>query len=586
MKIGSQMNWKVQAAFGSAILTLLVTGAISLVSFSVARENEHWVQHTHEVLENLQQLLLGIENAQSNCNAYLATGEQDRLIAYRTSTQSAQQHLAAVTLLTADNPNQQIRLPSLQKALAQQRESLEAAVLLRQTQLVAQPPALSGTAQQPDLSESIQKIVGALQSEELRLLAQRSQAARQHLIETNVALISGAILGLAITIAAAWSVQREGSRRNQAERALRQSEQRFRGLLQSSPDPLVVVDSAGKIVLMNAQTQRQFGYSEVELIGKNVVDILPIGFLSPSTSQQAVSPDSQAVQAGATIEVLGQRKDGTRFPAEITRSPFETIEGILTSAAVRDITERRQSERDLERIRRELERSNSELQQFTYVTSHDLQEPLRMVASYTQLLSKRYSGRLDADADEFISYAVEGCVRMKRLIQDLLNYSRAGAEDKLLRECSCEAILDEALANLKPAIEENSAVITRDPMPILVSDDTKLVQVFQNLIGNAIKYRSADTPLIHISARQDKSNEWIFSIRDNGRGIDPRYFEKIFVIFQRLQPGKGAGGTGIGLSICKRIIERLDGRIWVESLPGAGSTFYFALPQKPAVSPV
>jgi light-regulated signal transduction histidine kinase (bacteriophytochrome) len=225
-----------------------------------------------------------------------------------------------------------------------------------------------------------------------------------------------------------------------------------------------------------------------------------------------------------------------------------------------------------------LKRSNDELQQFAYVASHDLQEPLRMVASYTQLLAKRYSGKLDADADEFMAYAVDGANRMQRMIRDLLAYSRAGTEGKALREISSEKALQVALSNLQATIAESGAVVTHDPLPAIVTDDAQLVQVFQNLVANAIKYRSAETPRVHVSALKKGGQECVFSVRDNGLGIDPQYFEKIFVLFQRLHGQKEFQGTGIGLTICKKIVDRLGGRIWVKSQPGSGSTFLFALP--------
>jgi light-regulated signal transduction histidine kinase (bacteriophytochrome) len=201
-----------------------------------------------------------------------------------------------------------------------------------------------------------------------------------------------------------------------------------------------------------------------------------------------------------------------------------------------------------------------------------------MVASYTQLLAKRYKGRLDSDADEFIAFAVDGCNRMQGLIHDLLAYSRAGTNGKTICEISGEDALNEALTNLRVTIEENNAIVTHDPLPTIRTDDTQLAQVFQNLVGNSIKYRSADVPHVHVSATNNGRNEWIFSVQDNGLGIDPQYFERIFILFQRLHGRNEFEGTGIGLAICKKIVERLGGRIWVESQPGQGSTFYFALP--------
>jgi light-regulated signal transduction histidine kinase (bacteriophytochrome) len=201
-----------------------------------------------------------------------------------------------------------------------------------------------------------------------------------------------------------------------------------------------------------------------------------------------------------------------------------------------------------------------------------------MVASYTQLLAKRYTGRLDSDADEFIAYAVDGCNRMQGLIRDLLSYSRAGVSTGAMQRTSCEDALARAVKNLQATIEASQAIVDHDPLPAIITDETQLVQVFQNLIGNAIKYRGAELPHVHISATREEGDEWIFSVRDNGMGIEPQYFDRIFVIFQRLHGQKEYQGTGIGLAMCKKIVDRLGGRIWVESQVTKGSTFYFALP--------
>jgi light-regulated signal transduction histidine kinase (bacteriophytochrome) len=221
--------------------------------------------------------------------------------------------------------------------------------------------------------------------------------------------------------------------------------------------------------------------------------------------------------------------------------------------------------------------SNEELGKFAYIASHDLQEPLRMVASYTQLLSRRYKGKLDAEADEFIAFAVDGANRMQRLIQDLLAFSRVGTKGKDLVDTSSEAALLQALQNLRGAITESGAQVTHDPMPAVLADEMQLTQLFQNIIGNAIKYQKPGIPQVHISAARNGGDKWMFSVKDNGLGIDPQYFDKIFGMFQRLHKREEFAGTGIGLAICKKIAERHGCSILVESTLGQGSTFRFAL---------
>ena len=358
------------------------------------------------------------------------------------------------------------------------------------------------------------------------------------------------------------------------------SEARYRGLLEAAPDAMVVVNVAGEIVLLNVQAEKQFGYSRDELVGQKVKNIIPEGFAERIIADGTRSAaEALAQQIGTGIELLGRRKDGSEFPIELMLSPLESADGILVTAAIRDISVRKKSDEHLVKTVGELKRSNDELQQFAYVSSHDLQEPLRMVSSYTQLLAKRYKGRLDSDADEFIGFAVDGCNRMQGLIQDLLAYSRAGANGKALREISGENALKVALTNLRTSVEQSGAVVTHDSLPAIRTDETLLTQVFQNLVGNAIKYRRAESPQVHVSASKNGGNEWIFSVRDNGLGIDPQYFDRIFILFQRLHGRDEFEGTGIGLAICKKILERLGGRIWVESQPEKGSTFYFALPE-------
>jgi PAS domain S-box-containing protein len=332
------------------------------------------------------------------------------------------------------------------------------------------------------------------------------------------------------------------------------------------------------IVSWNQGAERIKGYRAEEIIGQHFSR-----FYGAEDLRNGV-PARELQQATETGRFEGEgwrvRKDGSRFLANIVITALRDEKGRLRGFGkiTRDITERRQAEEALMKTMAELKRSNEELGQFAYVASHDLQEPLRMVASYTQLLAQRYKGRLDSDADEFIGYAVDGCNRMQRLIQDLLSYSRAGMNIGTLRKIPVEKALEEAMANLQVTIKESGAVVTHDSLPVIMTDDAQLVQLFQNLIGNAIKYHGTEAPRVQVSATNNAGNEWIFSVRDNGLGIEPQYFERIFILFQRLHGQKEFEGTGIGLAMCKKIVDRLGGRIWVDSQPKHGSTFFFALP--------
>ena len=278
---------------------------------------------------------------------------------------------------------------------------------------------------------------------------------------------------------------------------------------------------------------------------------------------------------GGWRTITGQRGQLESVNSEL-KGKIQEVEAYnrqLTS----EVSERRRAEEALRQQAGELERSNSELRQLTYAASHDLQEPLRMVSSYTQLLAKRYDGKLDADADDFISFAVEGVDRMKALVDDLGAYSRVGPHNGSSGQTDCEVAFDSAVASLAAGIEESQAEVTRDSLPTLPGDASQLAQVFEQLIGNALKFKSDVPPRIHASARVDE-REAVFSVSDNGIGIETEYLGRIFDMFQRLHTRGEYVGTGIGLAICRRIIENHRGRIWVESTPGAGTTFHFAIP--------
>ena len=267
-----------------------------------------------------------------------------------------------------------------------------------------------------------------------------------------------------------------------------------------------------------------------------------------------------------------------------TVAPITFQRSRATLGNIIDITERKQAEEELKQMVGQIRRSNTELEQFAYVVSHDLQEPLRMVASYTQLLAKRYQDKLDADANDFITYAVDGTERMRVLLNDLLDYSRVGTRGKPFKPTDCEEVLHQATTNLKVAIEESGALVTYDYLPTLMADEGQLIQLFQNLVGNAVKFCNQESPCIHVSA-ETKSNAWLFSVRDNGIGIDPQHGQRIFEMFKCLHTREEYPGTGMGLSICKKIVERHGGHIWVQSQLGEGSTFYFTIPVTAGESP-
>lgn len=356
------------------------------------------------------------------------------------------------------------------------------------------------------------------------------------------------------------------------------AEERFRLAVEAAPNAMIMVNREGKIVLVNSQAEKFFDYVRGDMIGQGIDMLVPERFRAGHATHRGAffgKPDARPMGAGR--DLFGLRRDGSEFPVEIGLNPITTSEGAFVLCSITDITARKRAEHELRRRSEELARSNQDLEQFAYVASHDLQEPLRAVAGPLQLLQRRYQGQLDARADEFIGHAVDGATRMQSLIDDLLSYSRVGRLEDARQPVDCERVLDEALRNLSAAIRESGVQITHDRLPIVHGIAAQLVLLFQNLIGNAIKFRSKDRiARIHLEA-DTRDDAWVFRVRDNGIGIDPQYFERIFLIFQRLHTRREYPGTGLGLALCKRIVEHHGGRIVVESEPGRGTTFSFAL---------
>ena len=367
-------------------------------------------------------------------------------------------------------------------------------------------------------------------------------------------------------------VFRDITERKKAEEKI----QALANAVESSNDAIVTQSLDGIIESWNTGAEQIYGYSADEILGKDVSIFEPDNLKGEIKQLIEKTKQEEKIQH---YETLRLKKDGTIINTSVTLSPVFDPSGkfVAVSCIGRDITERKKAEEILKWKLEELRRSNEELEQFAYVSSHDLQEPLRMISSYLQLLQRRYQGKIDERADKYIYYAVDGAARMQVLINDLLEFSRVTTRANEPEPIDSEFVLNQVLSNLDLYIKQNKATVSHDPLPEVMADNTQLAQVFQNLIINGIKFHSEEAPKIHISAEK-KANEWVFSVQDNGIGIDPQYSEKIFEVFKRLHKKEEYPGTGIGLAICKKIVERHGGRIWVESELGKGSTFYFTLP--------
>lgn len=377
----------------------------------------------------------------------------------------------------------------------------------------------------------------------------------------------------------------------------------FRASVESAPTAMVMTNGKGEIVLVNAETEKLFGYSRQELLGRGVEMLVPERFRPGHPALRAAffgTPESRRMGEGR--DLFAVRKDGSEVPVEIGLNPIRTEDGLFIVSAIVDITERKRLERELvqanerleqrvhertaqlalqkeelERANEALERSNLELQKFAYIISHDLQSPLRSISGFLQLLRLEYGERLDVQATDWIQRAVQATQQMHALIRDLLEYSRVDSEPRPFQEVDLRDVFDNAIELLDSAIRDASARVTCGELPVINGDRAQLVQLLQNLIGNALKYRSDRVPEIRVNA-EAATDCWVVTVSDNGIGIEDRHRERIFQSFQRLHDQSRYPGTGIGLAICRRVVERHGGRIWVESRPGEGSEFHFTLP--------
>ena len=370
------------------------------------------------------------------------------------------------------------------------------------------------------------------------------------------------------------------TKQRHAEIALSASEALYRQTFELATAGIAHVDLSGRFMKVNRRLCEILGYGEQELIGR------PVKEISHPEDRNLTDSQRMRVRSGEKPSVRFEKryikKSGAIVWVDLSVALACDASGVpqYEIALFDDITERKKAEAALREAHEELKRSNAELEQFAYVASHDLQEPLRMVSSYTQLLMRRYGDKFDGDAKDFTAFIVDGATRMKQLIEDLLAYSRVGTRDRNFKPVEAESSLKRALTNLRAAIQDSGATVTQDKLPTIPCDEVQLAQLFQNLIGNALKFRKPDVaPAVHVGAAEQGA-EWEFMVRDNGIGIEPQYFERIFMVFQRLHDKGEYPGTGIGLAIVKKVVERHGGRIWVQSQPGAGTTFHFTMPKE------
>lgn len=589
---------------GMAILFLatasLLIGTIGFTYWvgRTALESNRTLGQQQEVIQRLEHFLSVLKDAETGQRGYLLTGEDAYLEPYRKATVEIRSDLEAFWghISSGDVPKEpMLRVMRLtEEKLAELGRTIDA----RRDRGAEAALAIVRTDEGKQIMDEIRTRVAEVErgeEAEFRQAAERLNAATW--MRTGAfALTALANLGFLgwVYRRISLEMERRAAAVGEAERErglLRQSEERLRTILDTLPVAIFLSDASGRVIFTNVAVDRIWGISRLvtrdeygQYQGRWLASGRPV---EPNEWALARTLDTGELWVNDLVEVdlgEGERKILHNYSIPIRDGQRALTGVVVVTEDVTEATEAQEQVREAkeaaERTAAELARSNQDLEQFAYVASHDLQEPLRMIRGYLELLSERYKGQIDEKADKYIGYAVDGAGRMSGLIRDLLSFSRVNTRGETFGSVPCEEALDYALRNLERSIETSGAKVTHESLPLVSGDKTQLAQLFQNLVGNAIKFRSSErSPEIHIAVRLE-NGQWLFQVRDNGIGFEQQYEGKIFKIFQRLHDRGQYPGTGIGLAICRRIVERHGGQIWAAGEPGQGATFFFTIPER------
>jgi PAS domain S-box-containing protein len=580
-----------------AICIVLGVAGLSYRDWSLYTEALGSTERAETVLKDTQALLSSLIDAETGQRGYMLTGKDEYLNPYRKAL--AEVHAEAQQLAgDVQSPANKARLSDLQKLLAEKLEELEKTIALRNAKGLGAALAVVQTDRGQELMERIRTVcteIGESVTERLRL--QQEQAARS---AANLRFFSvfgsGALLSLLLL--AHVVIRRATGRQQMLIQALTEQKRRiaqardiFETTLRSIGDAVIATDMEGRITFINAVAQNLTGWNDRSAVGLALQRVFRI--VNETTRESVENPVEKVIRSGRVVGLANHTillaADGREIPIDDSAAPIRNSAGhmIGTVLVFRDVAARRRSEREIKRSRQELERtnaalreSNADLELFSYAAGHDLREPIRTIGSFSQLIARRLPP--DAESQEHFHLIQQAVHRMTALVDDLLEYSHtAKLESQTRAVVNVNQALGEALWNLQSAISDSGAKVTADSLPKVMGSHQSLVRLFQNLIGNAIKYRSEQPPKVYVSAQSTEEGEWTFAVQDNGIGLEMRYAQDIFTVFRRLHGNDQYPGTGIGLALCKRIVEMHGGRIWVESEPGAGSTFRFTLPIDP-----
>jgi PAS domain S-box-containing protein len=606
MKTVLQLIRKMQFGVGAVLVVLIIVGIVSYRTVTASAESERWVQHTHEVLEDLEGMLGDIINTQTGYRAYALSGEAGSLHTARANGSLVEQEEKGLLALTADNPDQQRRLATLAPLVEEIIRNGDSLVQLRQTN---GPSAAAEAVRQGEgerILNEVRTVARDMEAEERRLLATRNAEAAQRFEQTKAAIIVGSGLGLLIAVIAGWVAQRDYAARGRAE-------EKYLALLEAAPDAMVVVNQGGRIVLLNLQAEKQFGYRQDELLEQEVTNIIPEGFaerlLADGTRSVA---EALGQQIGTGIELVGRRKDGSAFPIEIMLSPLDSADGILVTAAIRDISVRKEAERKLVETTTVLAQTNTALlvareiavgerqvaqaayqvaeaasrakSEFLANMSHEIRTPLNGIMGMTELA---LDTDLTVEQREYLDTVILSTDALRRLINDILDFSKieAGKIDLEAIDFNLRDCLELTLKTLAMPADERGLELLFEVAPevpeIVRGDANRLRQVVTNLVGNAIKFTDKGEVALKVQTESEDGDERVlrFTVSDTGIGIPEGKQASIFESFSQADTSttRKYGGTGLGLTISARLVSMMGGKIWVESALGRGSAFHFTL---------
>jgi PAS domain S-box-containing protein len=574
-------------------LILIVVSFLSYQDWSAYQRSAPQVQHSRALLQQIEQTLSSVRDAESSQRGFVLTGNPEYLEAYNAAVGTLPTELATLSAMVATEPVLRTRVASLSDLIAEKLAELKETVALRQNEGFRAALGVVQTNRGQRAMDDIRKLGADLQNEVYAGLTQGIRERQEQGSRTRVTTALGAGFLCLFLLLATFDIGRATAERDRlivdlgaANDRTTASRDLLHTTLTSIGDAVIATDEYGRVTFMNGVAENLTGWTQAQAAGRKLPEVLRI--VSEETRQAVDSPVDKALREGVIVGLANHAmlisRDGSERPIDDSAAPIRNAQGRMVGVVLvfRDVTERRASEEQLHRLNQDLRRTNQDLQQFSYAASHDLKEPLRTVTNYLQLIRSRYLGKvLNEEAGQLFNVAVAGAQRMHALVEALLEYSRSGeVGDATLEPVSVEGVLNDVITNLQSAISETRAEVLLGPLPVVTANPLYLTQIFENLIGNALKYRSEQPPRISVTAAEG-DRDWVFSVEDNGIGIPPEYQAQIFGIFKRLH-GDEYPGTGIGLATCKKIVDRQGGTIWVESEPGQGSRFSFTLPRTAA----